>query len=158
MTQQVFTAGNQINYTYDNIGQLRTALGHESGGTTPRLQEQFGYGYDAAWNLNFRTNYAMIEAFGVNDLNELSNSTATGLATPVIAGMTTSPATNVTVNGTAVPIYRDSTFATTNVLLTSGWNNIRAESFDNYARTATTSIEVYVAGNATYEYEWRFVG
>jgi hypothetical protein len=40
--QQTFTAGDYVNYTYDNIGQLKTATGNESG-ATPRLNEQFGY-------------------------------------------------------------------------------------------------------------------
>ncbi len=153
VTQQVFTAGNYLNYTYDNIGQLKTALGHESGGTTPRLQEQFGYGYDKAWNLNSRTNYAMIQTFGVNDLNELTNSTVTGLATPVIAGATTSPATSVTVNGTTAKLYGDATFATTNVGLSSGWNTVTAMSHDGYGRVASSSIQVDVTGNATYMYD-----
>jgi len=41
-----------LNYTYDQIGQLKTALGREAGGTTNRWQEHFGYVYDAAGNLN----------------------------------------------------------------------------------------------------------
>jgi YD repeat-containing protein len=45
-TQQVFTAGNFMNYGYDSIGQLKTANGKESGGTTNRLHEQLGYTYD----------------------------------------------------------------------------------------------------------------
>ena len=39
-TQQVFTAGNFVDYSYDAIGQLKTANGKESGGATNRLQEQ----------------------------------------------------------------------------------------------------------------------
>jgi len=35
-TQQVFTAGNYVNYTCDPSGQLHTALGEESGGGTSR--------------------------------------------------------------------------------------------------------------------------
>lgn len=50
-TQQTLTAGNYVNYTYDNIGQLKTAKGYESD-NTPRDLEKFGYAYDAAWNLN----------------------------------------------------------------------------------------------------------
>lgn len=45
-TQQVFAASQArslMNYSYDNIGQLKSAQGYEYGGTTPRLQEQFGY-------------------------------------------------------------------------------------------------------------------
>jgi len=56
---------NYVNYTYDNIGQLKTAQGFEQGGTA-RLHEQFGYGYDHAWNLNYRTNNALVETFNVH--------------------------------------------------------------------------------------------
>jgi YD repeat-containing protein len=41
-TQQVFTAGDYVNYSYDPIGQLKTAVGKEAGGTTNRLHEQLG--------------------------------------------------------------------------------------------------------------------
>ena len=46
--------GSYVDYTYDNIGQLKTALAKESGGSS-RLNEQFGFNYDAANNLNQRT-------------------------------------------------------------------------------------------------------
>ncbi len=72
---QVFTATNFVNYTNDNFGQLTSALGKESGGVTNRLQEQLKYAYDAAHNLNLRTNNLLIETFNVNSLNELSNVT-----------------------------------------------------------------------------------
>jgi hypothetical protein len=39
-----------------NIGELKTALGKEAGGTTNRLQEQLGHAYDAAGNVNCRAN------------------------------------------------------------------------------------------------------
>jgi YD repeat-containing protein len=57
-TQQVFSAGNYLDDTYDNIGQLQTARSKESGGTTNRLHEQLGYTYGAGGNLNSRTNDA----------------------------------------------------------------------------------------------------
>src|SRR5262249_21414883 len=60
--------GDYRSYTYDNIGQLKTATGSEFGGTS-RLNEQFGYAYDAAGNLNWRTNNALAQAFNVNNLN-----------------------------------------------------------------------------------------
>ena len=46
--------------------------------------------------------------------NRGSNTALNG-ARPVIAGTTTSPATNVTVNGVAAVLYADTTFAVTNV-------------------------------------------
>ena len=42
-------------FTYDKIGQLVGATGYESNGAS-RLQEQLAYAYDAAHNLNGRTN------------------------------------------------------------------------------------------------------
>lgn len=35
-TQQVFKEGNYLDYTYDNIGQLKTAKCKDAGGTTNR--------------------------------------------------------------------------------------------------------------------------
>ncbi|HEX3625873.1 MAG TPA: hypothetical protein VH280_10660 [Verrucomicrobiae bacterium] len=47
---------------YDDIGHLKTARGEDAaGGAGAILLEQFGYDYDKAWNLNYRTNNAMIE-------------------------------------------------------------------------------------------------
>ena len=36
------------------------------------MLEQFGCGYDAAWNLNYRTNNALVQRFDVNAANELT--------------------------------------------------------------------------------------
>src|SRR5437879_3078913 len=47
--------GDYRSYGYDSIGQLKTAMGKEPEGTANRLQEQFGYAYDAGGNLNYRT-------------------------------------------------------------------------------------------------------
>ena len=61
-------------FAYDAIGQLKSALGKESGGST-RLHEQYGYAYDAAGNLNNRTNNALIQTFSVNNKNEPTTET-----------------------------------------------------------------------------------
>jgi hypothetical protein len=77
-----------------------------------RLQEQFGYGYDKAWNLNARTNDALIQNFAVNDLNELSSAGQSGTLT--VAGSTTEPGydvTNVSANGEVADECGDGTFA-----------------------------------------------
>jgi len=152
VTQQVFTAGNYINYSYDNIGQLKLASGKSLGGTTNRLQEQFGYAYDKAWNLNDRTNNGLVQTFSVNDLNELSNLTNNG-AKPVVSGSTTSPATNVTVNSLVAALYTDSTFAVTNLTLTSGLNTLSATARDTNNRVSSSSIQVNVTGSANYLYD-----
>ena len=62
-TKHTFALSNYVDYTYDNIGQLKTAKGTEQGGVTNRLHEQFGYAYDAAWNLSSRTNNALVDTF-----------------------------------------------------------------------------------------------
>jgi len=50
-TRQTRLAGDMMDYSYDPIGQLKTALGRESGGAVSRWHEQFGYAYDAAGRL-----------------------------------------------------------------------------------------------------------
>src|SRR6185503_19152571 len=79
-TKQTFKDGNYLDYTYDALGQLKTALGKESGGAS-RLHEQFKYGYDYARNLNYRTNNALLQTFNVNNLNQLTNATRSGTLT-----------------------------------------------------------------------------
>src|SRR5207245_1144896 len=53
-------------YTYDNIGQLKIS---DSSVDT----EDLGYFYDAAWNLNRRTNNGVVGTFTVDNKNELTN-------------------------------------------------------------------------------------
>jgi RHS repeat-associated protein len=137
-TQEVLTAGNYMGYAYDNIGQLKTAFGKEPGGTTNRMQEQLGYFYDAAGNLNYRTNNALVQTFGVNNLNELTSIGRSGTLT--VAGTTTSAATNVTVNTSNAVLYVDNTFASTNQTLTLGTNTFTAIAKDSYGRVDTNTV------------------
>jgi RHS repeat-associated protein len=53
-----------VQYTYDNIGQLKTAISSVS-------SENRGYSYDAAWNLNWLTN-GTPRAYTVDGKNELT--------------------------------------------------------------------------------------
>jgi hypothetical protein len=50
-------------------------------GVTPHLQEQLGYACDAAGNLSFRTNNALIQTFNVNNLKDRSTVTNAGSLT-----------------------------------------------------------------------------
>ena len=102
-------AGDTVAYTYDNEGEVKTAIGKEANGTTPRWQEQLGYAYDAAGNLNWRTNNTLLQQFNVNNLNELTTVTNGGRLT--VVGSTTSPATNVIVNTSNAVLYADEAFA-----------------------------------------------
>jgi len=124
--------GDYRNFTYDNLGQLRSANAYEASGT-PRAQEQLEYTYDPAGNLSWRTNNGLAQSFGLNSLNEISSASASGTLT--VAGTTTSPATNVTVWGTSLSsgsaaLYADSTWARTNVTLPNG-----SASYYAYPRT-----------------------
>ncbi len=67
-TRQTRTDASYATYTYDNIGQLKSAIG--TGGEST---ENLGYTYDTAWNLNTRTNYGTSQAFVLNVKNELTS-------------------------------------------------------------------------------------
>jgi RHS repeat-associated protein len=149
-TQQTFKDGNYVDYTYDDIGQLLTAKGKEAGGTT-RLQEQFSYGYDAAWNLNKRTNNALIQAFNVNNLNQLTMATNSGTLT--VAGNTTATATSVTVNSLAATLYADNTFAKAGFTVTNGNNVYTAIAQDSLSRKDTNSITFSLSTSNNYAYD-----
>jgi len=166
-TQQVFTAGNLINYTYDKIGQLKTALGFEPMGTpaTNRLQEQFGYGYDKAWNLNYRTNNALVDTFNVNSLNELTTETNHGTLT--VAGTATerkanyvgdNGVTSVTVSGTglssgAANLYVDGSWARPGATPANGSNTYTATAQDFAGRQDSSSVTVSLPGTNTFAYD-----
>ena len=150
-TSETNTAGDYRNYTYDNEGELTTALGKEAGGVTNRWQEQFGYAYDAAGNLNQRTNNTLVQTFNVNNLNELTTITNAGKLT--VAGTTTSPATNVTVNTSNAVLYADTTFASTNQPWVNGNNTFTAIAKDVYGRINTNSLTVNLLLTNSYGYD-----
>jgi RHS repeat-associated protein len=130
---------------------VKTAIGKEAGGVTNRWQEQLGYAYDAAGNLNTRTNNALIQSFGANNLNELTAITRSGTFT--VTGTTTSPATNVTVNTTNAFLYADTTFAATNFTLANGNNTFIAIAKDSYGRKDTNSITVNLPTTDNFAYD-----
>ena len=150
-TNVVRTAGDSVAYSYDNMGELTEAIGREAGGTTNRLQEQLGYAYDAAGNLNQRTNNALIETFNVNTLNELT--TATNHGTLTVAGTTTVPATNVTVNGLAANHYADASFALGGFTVTNGVNGYTAIGWDAFGNVSTNGVTVNLPATNSYSYD-----
>jgi RHS repeat-associated protein len=157
-TRQTRTDGSYVDYTYDNIGQLRTAIGKESGGSA-RLHENFGYAYDAADNLNYRTNNALVQTFAVDSLNQLSTVGRSGTLT--VAGTAGSPGTNVTSvtvadNGNspvAASVYADKTFARSGVSLLNGNNTFTAVAQDAYGRSDTNSVTVNLPSSVSYAYD-----
>ncbi len=71
-TKQTRPDSTYVDYTYDDAGQLSTALSYYSGGS-PITTEQLKYGYDAAQNLTKRTNNAAVTAYSVNSLNQITS-------------------------------------------------------------------------------------
>jgi hypothetical protein len=96
LARQFGPVSSSVGPSYDNIGQLTSWSGKEAGGAL-RWNEQRGWNYDAAGNLHFRTNSALLQTFTVNDANELTGISRNNNFT--VTGNTASTATNVTVNG-----------------------------------------------------------
>jgi len=140
------TGENTATYTYDAISEVVSDLAAE--GPTNRLNEQLHYVFDPVGNLNYRTNNTLIANFAVNSLNELTANTNGGKLT--VMGTTTSPATNVAVNGTNALRYNDATFAATNMPLTTSYT---ATASDSYGRHSTNTVTVSIATNTTYQYD-----
>jgi hypothetical protein len=113
--------------------------------------EQLAYGYDAAGNLNWRTNNALVQNFAVNNLNELSTAGRTGTLT--VAGGTTSVATNVAVNGLTAALYGDATFALGGFTIANGNNSFTAIAKDSYGRLATNTVSVNLPLTNNYTYD-----
>ncbi len=156
--KQTFKDGNFVDYTYDHIGQLETAKGFESDDTTARPHEQFGYAYDAAWNLNYRTNNALVQSFGVDSLNQLTTLTRSGSLT--VAGSVSTEPTSVMVkdNNNAAQtatVYGDNTFARGNVVLLNGTNTFEAVAQDSYGRVDTNTVITWLPASATCYYDGR---
>ncbi len=156
VTRRTLINGNYDDYTYDKIGQGVGAQGKEAGGSTSRLNEQFGYAYDAAGNLNWRTNNALLQRFNVNSLNELTTETNAGTLT--VAGTTTGAATNVTVSGTGLTsgpatVYADNTWARAGANWANGSNSYTATASDNYGRTSTDTLSVNLLATNVFVYD-----
>jgi RHS repeat-associated protein len=116
---------------YDGIGQLTNAQALEPDGTTPRLNENLGYGYDASDNLAGRTADDLVETFGCNALNQITNITREGTLT--VSGSFTGAVVAIGVNGQAAALYSDGTFATTAGLTLSNGNNVFVTAGSNAA-------------------------
>jgi RHS repeat-associated protein len=147
---------NSVDYGYDKIGQLKSALGNEADGTS-RPHERFYYGYDAAGNLSNRVQNVLTNVFNVDSLNQLTSAVRTN-SSLTVAGTTTSTATNVTVadNGNS-PVaalrYGDATFARTNVTLLNGTNTFTALAADSLGRWDTNTVTAYLPTAVTFLYD-----
>jgi hypothetical protein len=121
---------------------LFAATGYESNGT-PRLHEKLGYAYDAANNLQRRTNVTLTQTFTTDAANQLSNSTRTGAVT--VAGLVTRPATSATVNGQVATLYADQTYAsTTGHTLSNGTNTFTVLAQSTTGQWATNTLNAHL--------------
>ena len=159
---------NSADYAYDSIGQFKTAKGWDpdgQGGQTPRLHEQFGYAYDAAWNLNYRTSNQLVQAFGVNNINELTTGSRSGTLT--VGGTATerranypgdTGVTGVTASGTglgsgAAELYADGAWARAGANPANGQNSYTATAQDSYGRSSQDSVSVNLAASTSFSYD-----
>jgi RHS repeat-associated protein len=65
-TNQMFIDSSSVAYKYDNIGQLKVA-------DSSINSEDRGYLYDAAWNVNDRTNGGVVSELTADEKNELTS-------------------------------------------------------------------------------------
>jgi RHS repeat-associated protein len=146
----------------DKIGQLKTAKGWEADGTTPRLQEKAGYAYDDAWNLQHRTNNALVQTFNTDNRNQLTTAGRSGTLT--VAGQATLPGAsidNVTVSGTGLSsgtanVYADGSWARAGATLASGNNTYTATATEHswlHGRSAQDSVSVNLPATVTFQYD-----
>ncbi len=141
---------NNVAVGYDPVGQIKSWTAREVSGVA-RLNEQLAYGYDAAGNLNYRTNGALVETFSVGVSNQIQTVSRTGALT--LIGTTASPATNLTVNGTNAQIYSDFTFASTNNGLSNGSNSFTVIAQDIHGTSITNALAVNLPTPVNFKYD-----
>jgi RHS repeat-associated protein len=145
------TSGNTWDYTYDDSGQLLTAVGKESGGVI-RLHEQLQYRYDASGNLTNRTSDALQLYITANARNEISGTSRTGTLT--VAGSVTAPASSVLVNGSAATRYADNSWAKSGNALANGVNTFTAVATQTGTGTQDTTVStINIPTSPTFNYD-----
>ena len=147
------TYGGYVLYTYDNQGQLKTALGseHTATNSSARAHEVLRYAYDPAGNLAWRTNNGLVQGFTVNYLNQLTNITRTGTLT--VSGAVLGAATNVTVNGAGAILYSDNSFAREGLSLVDGDNSVTAVARDNRGRADSSTVTANLPATVSPAYD-----
>jgi hypothetical protein len=140
-----------MDFTYDALGQLATALGRDSFSLV-RPHENFGYTYDPAGNLDIRTKNALSQDFNVNDLNELTTTSRSGTLT-VAGAVSISDLVGLSVNSLHAPSYNDRTFYRDGFSLNDGENTFTAKATDSLFRTHTHIITVNLPATVNFAYD-----
>jgi RHS repeat-associated protein len=146
ITRNLGLTSSSVTVGFDNIGQITSWMAKETNGT-PRLDEQLGFGFDAADNLHTRTNGLLSQAFNADAANELTNVTRGGTFT--LSGATPAPVTNITVNGNTAQTYGDFTFASTNNSLVNGSNTFTIIAQNMYGVAATNNLTLNLPTNVS---------
>jgi RHS repeat-associated protein len=146
ITRNLGLTSSSVAVGFDNIGQITSWMAKETNGT-PRLDEQLGFGFDAADNLHTRTNGLLAQAFNADAANELTNVTRGGTFT--LSGATPAPVTNITVNGSAAQTYGDFTFASTNNSLVNGSNTFTIIAQNVYGVATTNNLTLNLPTNVS---------
>jgi len=162
-TSETNTAGDSRTYTYNNEGELARALSSEPNGST-RLMDEVLYHYDAAGNMTLKENafdlYQTV-TYTLNNLNEITNALLGSVLgfdgwgiSNAVTGSTTSPATNVLVNGVPATLYADNSFYAFPFGYTNGPNVFTAIARDVTGDLSTNSSMVYaIPTNGFYAYD-----
>jgi RHS repeat-associated protein len=137
ITRELGLTTNTVAVGYDPINQMSSWTAKEASGAT-RHNEQLGYGYDAAGNLNLRTNDALVQTFTVDSLNQLSSVSRTGAFT--VTGATPAPANSITVDGVLAQTYGDFTFAGGSNTLANGVNTFTIIGQNEYGLGVTNAL------------------
>lgn len=161
-TSETNTAGDYRTYSYDSEGELTKALAHEANGST-RLVDEAKYTYDAAGNVTSKEpgfNQFQTVYYTLNGLNEITNSlmgASVGFGWGIsnaVSGSTTSPATNVLVNGLPATLYADNSFYAIPFSITNGPNTYKAMAWDINGNVSSNSSTVYaIPTNGFYAYD-----
>jgi len=151
ITRSLGLTNSSVAVGYDSMGQLTSWQAREGLSGPLRLNEQVGWGYDAAGNLRYRTNGGLLQTFTMDPVNQLTNVARSNTMT--LSGVTPGPATSVTVNSQPAQTYGDFTFARTNVALNDGKNTFLIAAQSATGTNATNNLTVNLPSSATLLYD-----
>ena len=161
ITRQARKDDNYWDYTYDGRGQLLTAKGKEAGGLA-RAHEQFGYAYDQAGNLTWRTNNNLKVQFQPNVLNQLQSASRSGTLT--VAGVFSDATTPVSLtvtntalagSGGAATVYADGSWARDLGSPANGTNTYKAWGTDSAGKSGLSRVDVNLPTSVSFTYDLR---
>ena len=137
--------GSYNSLAYDDIHQLTGDQGFEPVGS-PRSNEQFGYGYDLAGNMDWKTNGAMVQQFFYDNANQLTSARVFGSAISFYGSISNSPG-SLTVNGQSATVNQDLTFTLNNGLPYNSGSNGFSMTMQMGPSTVTNNFSINIPQN-----------